>query len=356
MKLNLFWNVWDNYSDVLLGSEIIYNLNKEKKVFAKLKLYSQGGFDPPKLPGYFKYIKYHYNIKIDEASELIKIHKKYKGVLRVLNGIKQAYEISLKDEADYVLITNADAWVLDIEKLNQILKSEKILKSAISCRVGVNSGLEINYGAYIPFFDDHFMIVNVKLCKKHNIFNYQNPKAFNPKFVKYGGIHYMLGVLMDERVPKGLFNIYSNMRNCLNHFGENSGFSLLPWQYDPDYSFLHANCHQEPYLHNLRAAILKLNKLDRFNFCKSYCDKYKNQKDIVIKNKIVYFRRSLKNLYAYCIHYYPLKLYHTFLKIFRYEKYSFKKKYFLKRDSSEIESYNFYKKVQPLAISSRSRK
>ena len=37
MKLNIFWNVYDNYFDSLLGSEIIYNLNKEYNSFEELK-------------------------------------------------------------------------------------------------------------------------------------------------------------------------------------------------------------------------------------------------------------------------------------------------------------------------------
>jgi len=355
MKLNFFWNVWDNYSDVLLGSEIIYNLNKEAKTFHELKIYSQGGYKPPKIPDYYKYVADHFDVKIDENNRLIKFHDKYKGVLRVMNGIKQAYEVSLGDKADFVIITNADSWVLDIFKLRKVLEQKKVLNSAVSLRVGINSGLEISYGSYVPFFDDHFMILNLNLCKQFKIFEYQNPKAFNPIFFNYGGIHYMLGVLMDERVPRGLFNIYSDMRNCINHFGEKSGFSLLPWQYDPDHSLLHANCYQEPYLHNLRGAILKLNNFDRFKNCRNYCIKYNNSKNIIKKNKTVFFRRGIVDFINYSIHYYPLHIYHTLLKNFKYKKYLKQKKYLLSRESSEIDNYNLYEKVLPLSISSRNK-
>ena len=82
------------------------------------------------------------------------------------------------------------------------IKSSKDISNSISVRVGIVSGLEINYGDYIPFFDDHFMILNIKLCKKYKVFEHMDLNEFNPHFVNYGGIHYMIGTLLDQNVPQ----------------------------------------------------------------------------------------------------------------------------------------------------------
>tara|TARA_B100001175_G_C19485942_1_gene629796 strand:+ start:251 stop:1315 length:1065 start_codon:yes stop_codon:yes gene_type:complete len=353
MKLNIFWNVYDNYFDSLLGSEIIYNLNKEYNSFEELKLYSQGGYHVAPEKHHLKYLEEHFNIEINENHELIKIHQKYKGVLRVLNGIKNAYKVSLKNNADFAIVTNADSWFLDIEELKNLLNQENTLNNSISMRVGIVSGLEINYGDYIPFFDDHFMILNINLCKKHKVFEHLNLDEFNPHFVNYGGIHYMIGTLLDQIVPQNQLNIYTNLLECVNHYGERSGFSLLPWQYDPNLSFLHANCHQEDYLNYLRASILKQKGLDNFVFSKAYCNSFKNHKLINSNRKFVYFKKTIKNQILFLINYYPIKLYHLCLFFMKFKKFSTKKSLIRKRESSEITFFKKCKDIVPLAIVSR---
>ena len=353
MKLNIFWNVYDNYFDSLLGSEIMYNLNKEYNSFEELKLYSQGGYHIPPEKHHLKYIEEHFNIEINENHELLKIHQKFRGVLRVLNGIKNAFEVSLKNNADFALLTNADSWVLDIQKLKNLLSNKKTLNNSISVRVGIVSGLDINYGDYIPFFDDHFMILNIKLCKKYNVFNYKNLNEFNPHFTNYGGIHYMIGTLLDQIIPQNQLNIYTNLLDCVNHYGEKSGFSLLPWQYDPTLSFLHANCFQEKYLNYLRASILKQKGLNNFHFSKLYCNNFSNQKLIKSNTKFVYFKKKIKNQILFIINYFPIKLFHIFLFHLKFKKFSIKKSTLKNRINSEIFFFKKCKDIIPLSIASR---
>lgn len=353
MKLNIFWNVYDNYFDSLLGSEIIYNLNEKYNSFDELKLYSQGGYHIPPGKNHLKYIEEHFKIGINENHELIKIHNKYKGVLRVLNGIKNAYEVSLKNNADFAIMTNADSWFLDIQKLKNVFTKKKTLNNSISVRVGVVSGLEINYGDYIPFFDDHFMILNIKLCKKHKVFEYKNLNKFNPHFVSFGGIHYMIGTLLDQIVPQNQLNIFTNLLDCVNHYGEKSGFSLLPWQYDPKLSFLHANCHQEDNLNDLRASILRKKGLDYFPYTKIYCDKYRNSKSISSNEEFVFYKKTAINQLKFLVKYYPIKLYHLLIYTVKFKKFSTKKSLIRNRKKSEIDFFRKFKDIVPLAITSR---
>lgn len=351
MDLTIVWNVWNNYEDVLLGSEIAYNQNKEKNIFDNLYLVSQGGYSEPPNENEKQYLDAYYNVEIDESHPLIQTHVKYKGVFRVLNGLKKSYEYGLKNNSDYVVMTNGDAWILDIYKLKNLLDREDIEKSAISARIGPCVGQYQNYGDFVPFFDDHFMIINVKKCFEHNVFDYDIPKAYNANFLSYGGIHYILLAMMDELVPDGLFNIYTFVEESINHYGEKSGFSLLPWQYQKDTSFLHANCAQEPYLNNLRAAQLEVLQLDKYSESKKYCSKYKNRENIITDNKekVVYFRKNILE-----------KLEYIFIK------YSTKFKYFLvncifhkqklKYLKGEGKYFKLYENILPITFVSRKFK
>ena len=148
-------------------------------------------------------------------------------------------------------------------------------------------------------------------------------------------------------------NIYTTLLDCVNHYGEKSGFSLLPWQYDPNLSFLHANCHQEEYLNSLRASILQQKGLSNFHFSRLYCNNFKNDKLINSNTKFVYFKKTIKNQILFLINYYPIKLYHLFLFYIKFKRFSIKKSLIRKRENSEITFFRKYKDIVPLAIVSR---
>lgn len=295
MNITVVWNVWNNYEDVLLGSEIFKLENEKLSLFKELYMYAQGGYPEPPKAHEMAYLDAFFNVEIDETHPVIKQHVKFKGVFRVLNGIQKAYQVAKINGSDYAVITNADAWFLDIEKLYVILNREDVVSSAVSVRIGPGVGLYLNYGDFIPFFDDHFIILNIANCKKHKIFDYDVPRAYNANFFAYGGIHYVLIAMMDELVPEGLFNIYTYVEDGINHYAEPSGFSLLPWQYQNSTGFLHANCEQEPYLHNLRAAFLEVLGLDLYPNVKRYCQKYNKRNDVLInkEKKIVFYKKNI---------------------------------------------------------------
>ena len=356
MKLTIIWNVWDNYQDTLLGSEIARLSNNKKKLFAQLKLYTQGGYKTPPSKFELKYLDGHLNVSINDRHPLIKFHKKYRGVFRILNGIRQAYDTAVGDGADFAIVTNGDAWCLNLKLLKKLLLRKDIFDNAVSTRIGNVTGLDINFGKYVPFFDDHFMILNINLCQKHKVFNYSEPKAYDSHFVHFGGIHYLLGNMMDERVPQGFFNAYTDLTDCVNHFGERSGYSLLPWQYQPEFSFLHANCHQDPNLHSLRASMLRHHKLDRFPQCNLYCNKYPKNSKIKTKGDYVFFNQSIKDKLFIFMAIFPHKIYHMLLRNFKYNKYNNLKSVLLNNSETSIKYYNNYNDIYPISIASRQYK
>lgn len=295
MRLSIAWNVWNNYLDVLLGSEIVRLENERLNVFEQLFLLSQGGYETPPDAREMRYLDRYQAVEIDEQMAAIKQHVKYRGVYRVLNGLKKAYEYGVENHSDFVVVTNGDAWFLNLNLLRQLLEKSPVVNAAISARVGTVTALYNTFGSRIPFFDDHFIIINVALCQNLKVFEYDTPKAYEANFLHYGGIHYMLCALMDEIVPAGYFHIYTHLRDCVNHYGEYCGFSLLPWQYQPTFGFLHANCAQEPFLHDLRAAQLKLHGLDRYPEVARYCEQYLPQRTMSTHHEKGYvaYRKSL---------------------------------------------------------------
>ncbi len=150
MKLTIAWNVWNNYEDTLLGSEMVRLSNQERRRFESLYLVSQGGYPTPPSQTQMRYLDQHLEVAIDEDNTLIRYHPKYKGVFRVLNGLRQAYEVALAQGADFALVTNADAWCLDLDKLAALLERRDGGESAVSARIGLVTGLDVNYGDYVP--------------------------------------------------------------------------------------------------------------------------------------------------------------------------------------------------------------
>ena len=66
MNLTVAWNVWSNYGDTLLGSEILRLQNAEAQTFEQLHLITQGGYPEPPSEAEGQYLDGHFDIPIDE--------------------------------------------------------------------------------------------------------------------------------------------------------------------------------------------------------------------------------------------------------------------------------------------------
>lgn len=271
MKLTIAWNVWNNYLDTALGSEIFRRENEEKKIFDEVHLISQGGYPEPPSKERAQYLDGHFVVPYPEVP-LIQTHTKFKGVFRVIEGMQRAFRYAEARGHEYVVVTNADAWFLSLEKLNDLLQDEHVKQSAVSMRVGWLTGLTLNFGNRVPLMDDHFMMFNIAECKKYGVFDYDHfARFFSPHFGNVGGMHYILMCFVDQRVPKGKFHIYSDLSDTINHYGDWMGWNLLPWQYQLSTGFLHANAAQVPSLDRLRAAFLDDLGFTRYPLIAKYC-------------------------------------------------------------------------------------
>ena len=356
MKLLVAWNVWNNYEDTLLGSEIARLQNDRLGLFESLHLISQGGYPEPPSASETTYLDEHVNIEIDEQSSVAKLHPKFVGVLRVMKGIQDAFFYAHARGCDYAVVTNADAWYLDSRKLHALLSEPEIGSNAVSTRVGRMSGLDLSYGSFVPFFDDHFIILNVSLCAKHKVFEYDELKAHSAVFTGFGGIHYMLNALFDERVPPGLFHAYSHYSDCVNHFGEPSGLNLLPWQYQPKYAFLHANCAQEPDLHGLRAEMLCYRGLDEFPAVADYCQSHSDATArFGYGDGYVYYRQQLLERFQVGLALAGRNAYHSALRALKYGKIAAVKRKALPHRGDALRYFDLDHHVLPTALASRRR-
>jgi len=354
MKLTVAWNVWNNYSDTLLASEILRLQNEESKCFESLYLISQGGYSETPSPEEAEYLDGHFFISILKDREILKNHPKWISAYRILYGLLNAFRYANEKMCDYLLFTNGDAWCLDINKLKKLLERNDLRKSAVSLRVGGQIGLDFNFGEYVPICDEHYLIINLKKCREHGISISDEPKAYDALFKAWGGIHYILMPLIDELVPPGLFNIYTNLKNCVNHYGEKSGQSLLPWQYDPEFGFLHANCAQDEFLHPLRAAFLKHLELDKYPAAKLYCEKYLSKATHIRYTKdYVYFRKGLKQKLTIAITFNVMRLYHRLLYWLKYRKFAERKKKLFGYVQSSTEHYFAFDHVLPVSLVGR---
>ncbi len=293
MKITIAWNVWNNYEDVLLGSEILRKRNDETAVFEELKLISQGGYPQAPTSRQKKYLDSTLKIEVDLNNSIVSENSRNIGALRIIAGIKSAFNYANLAKSDFLVITNADGWFLDLGKLKKLLLKTEVQCHCISVRVGKTTAVINNFGDFIPFFDDHFIIINVKRSKALNIFAYDSLKCVTPIFRKFGGFHYMLGCYFEEVLPKDELYPYTDSNRSLNHYGENIAHNLLPWQLQNEFGFLHANCIELPKLHILRASLLRIYKYDRYPEISEYCYKYAENAQVKIKDKVAFFKTSI---------------------------------------------------------------
>ncbi len=354
MKVTFAWQVYNNYDDVLYSSEIIYNLNLRNKCFKNLAQISQGGYEEPPTKIQTKYLNKHFNISVDTNNILVKKYKKHIGILRLIKGYENAFKFAETNKSDFLIISNADSCILDIQPLYEILKSKKMSNSCLGIRKGYIGGISFNSGSYVPFFDDHFLIFNIRQCKLEKVFKYKELKFLDNTFIDFFGIHYFIKCFLDERVPSHKVFEYTNLLDAVNHYGENCGPSLLPIQFQKKLKFLHANTTHSKKINKLRAFYFKLYNLDEFEETKKYVNEFFNKNNILINKKYnyPYFYLNIKDKIKIFIFLNLYKLYNFFRLLFFYKKYQYR----IKKTHNDYNPLKYYKVINhiyPISISGR---
>ena len=358
MQITFAWQVYNNYDDVLLSSEIIDGLNNKLKYFSNVWQISQGGFNQPPTKAQSQYINKHFDIQIDEKNILISQYKKHVGILRLVKGYANAFKYSENNKSDYLIVSNADSCILDLKPIYKILKSIKMQESCIGIRKGFISGLDFNSGSYAPFFDDHFIIFNVKQCIKYKIFEYENLNFIDNTLIDFYGIHYFIKCFLDERVPSSKVYEYTNLLDSVNHYGEPSGSNLLPLQFQKELKLLHANTSHN--INNnidiLRAHYFKLYKLNKFESVKKYVDKFLKNKNVKInkKFKFPYFKKKMTQSIKIYIYLYLKKIFNSIRILLIYRRLQ-NNRNTVHQNYNPLIYYKLNKHIIPINITGREK-
>jgi hypothetical protein len=295
MKILFSWNLWNNFDDLEIASEIVYNVSKNFEGFDIIQI-SQSGYEEYENKINYNYILKHFKLNIDENHPIISLHKKNMTVMRIFNSFINAYNYSVENNCDFFLVNHADAWILELNPLFNLLKSQQAQNSAILCRMGINASVDNSFNEFVPFYDDHYLIFNTRECSRLGVFTSNFDFLFNSFFLYFGGIHYLLKLFFDKEIPTDKLFVYSNLLNCKNHYNDFSGYNLIPLQFDDKFSFLHANCEQLQKLHPLRLKYLMNYRLDDFPSTRKYKKKYLNllsSQKITTVGNYSYFNESV---------------------------------------------------------------
>ncbi|MDC0161643.1 hypothetical protein OAI94_00355 [bacterium] len=338
MKITIGWNCWSNYEDVLLGSEILTQLN-EQKIFEKLHIIAHSGYHKSPSVEQQKYLDKFYKIKtpLDNIKN-INVNK-ILAPARIFNGFKIAYNHALENKCDYAIVTNADAWFLSLEKLKKLLSDTKVENCCISSRVGKLPFLFSEFSSEGLFYDDHFVIINVNKCRSHNVFDYANYRFEDCLYL--GGIDYQISKFINIKIPEGMHHAYSDMSNCVNHYGIKCNSGLLPFTYEIEFDFMHANVAVDQFLHSLRAKILFEKSLNKMTYSKNYVTKHLSNKiNYKIKNGLISFKIPIFSNIKLNFYLFARRLLYFFLKKTIYDK----KNSVLKLYSKNYDPYKNYSK------------
>ena len=174
--------------------------------------------------------------------------------------VKEAFvsvlEYSKENGAEFAMLCNRPAWVLDPKKLHALVSEPAVQGKAISVRAGKINGKGFNFSPKFPYVDGDFIIINVQRCVKLGIVDAVNKRTMVSHFKSWGGIHAELASVFEAVVPYGELHVYSDGRDIQNMYGEFKHFLSSPYSYSHQYGFLSADPAQDERVHDLRAMLL----------------------------------------------------------------------------------------------------
>lgn len=156
--------------------------------------------------------------------------------IRIFEGIRQGCLRALDTGVEYVVHAHADAWMFSAESILSVVGEME--------RRGAVFAARINYRprSKTPVVDDHFFVFQTEFARRSGLWEvaYDAP-LFNPVFFEVGGIHAMMFLLIEGRVPYDKFFAYSEMSRNTGMFGEAVGSVLNPWNFELRRQLLHSN-------------------------------------------------------------------------------------------------------------------
>lgn len=182
-------------------------------------------------------------------------------VLRSTDTVQRSCLNAMTMDVDYIIHMHSDAWVLNEDKLNDLIKLMVSNNKRVAFRGG--TGFDYAYMSQMMAMDDHFFIFEKEFAIESKLFEF-SPEYFFPE--RYN-VHEIL--FMNFLVKAGLQNIwcYRKIDQLYNYDGKIHGWNTLrPVSWDPQYMFLHIHRGSFP---GTYGAQIQANYLKKCGFSKS---------------------------------------------------------------------------------------
>jgi hypothetical protein len=226
-------------------------------------------------------------------------HNNHSLYLRTSDKMQKVCSASLKLDADYIMYLHSDAWVLNENKLNELITELADKNKMIGFReADMTNPSKIGEYAPVGQMDDHFVVFNREFAEEIKLFDY-TPEYMFPHI---NNPHCILSLLFF--IKAGLPNIvwYRDTHRMLCYDGkELPDGGVMPSSFDPYYHFLHVNIGAlDKYGKAVQA--MYLNRYDfQSSFIKSFIKKHYIPDEILIDSLLELerkYNRKLRLLFA----------------------------------------------------------
>lgn len=285
--LNIFFSIscHEALTDAVISSYLVQKNFKSFKTYKRLTITKKSSLK--KFHGAEKYFDQIIEASVPKVPKnLLKYYNYNIGSIRLFHSIIQSGNFASNNKFDYIIYLNSGSWILNSSKIIDLLKLMTKKNYTFASRV------QTFLNGKAMYFDDHFIIVNLKTNLANKIFKISPlSRAYLPIDFFYGGIHKNLFAWY-SLFPKSSIFIYSDLGECFNEYG-NLGSRFIPLSWDSKNFLLHSNSRYKNILSLRKKYLSLLNfKIDDQNIKRIVEDWNVSNNKIgtkIIENKIIFF-------------------------------------------------------------------
>ncbi len=234
-SLKIFFSIscHEAVDDAIISSYLVKKNFKNHKIFTNLTITKKNSLHKK-----INYSNYFDGITEASVPNIDKNLKSYYfqniGSIRLFNSIINSGKVAKKKNYDFIIYLNSGSWIINSSKILKILNIMSSKKYLFASRV------QTFLNGKAIYFDDHFLVVNLKnklSSKTFNISPYS--RAYLPIDFFYGGIHKNL-FSWYSMFPKNSLFVYSDLGHAHDEYGK-AGARFIPLSWDNDNLLLHSN-------------------------------------------------------------------------------------------------------------------
>lgn len=276
--------------DAIIAADLIKSLLKKEDI----KYFINLTITDPKIIKKEHNIKNFFNrIQIAKIPKVKnKIYKYYKqniGSIRLFDSIIVNGITAMKANYDFIVYLNSGSWFLDFSPFKNLISFLKNNNKVVGCRI------QAFLRGKSLFFDDHFLVVNLREAKKLNFYKVsKDSRAYIPLDFYYGAIHKCLFSWF-SKLPLSSIHVYSCMSEVFNEHG-NLGSRFIPISYDYKFKLLHSNYRFKIILPLRYAYLERFGYKSSSTLVETELEKWKKEKknisEKLVNDEKIYFLKS----------------------------------------------------------------